>query len=118
MVNTNGIRIAHDEAFAERLAAYMPASRSTCSSTRSSAAPLMELRGADLRDIRAKALERLNRLGISTTLVVTLKKGVNDGEIGRDHRLRAAAAVRARRDVSAGPGGRAAGGLRSGDATG
>ena len=24
MVNTNGIRIAHDEAFAERLAGYMP----------------------------------------------------------------------------------------------
>ena len=30
-----------------------------------------------------QALERLNRLGISTTLVVTLKKGLNDGEIGR-----------------------------------
>jgi uncharacterized radical SAM superfamily Fe-S cluster-containing enzyme len=30
-----------------------------------------------------KALERLNRYGISTTLVVTLKKGLNDGELGR-----------------------------------
>ena len=29
------------------------------------------------------ALERLNRHGISTTLVVTLKKGLNDDEIGR-----------------------------------
>src|SRR6185436_19417536 len=28
-------------------------------------------------------LERLNRHGISTTLVVTVKKGVNDLEIGR-----------------------------------
>ncbi len=36
---------------------------------------LMDLRGADLRRIREQALERLNRLGISTTLVVTLKKG-------------------------------------------
>ena len=44
--------------------------------------PLIALRGADLRDVRARALERLNRLGISTTLVVTLKKGLNDGEIG------------------------------------
>jgi tetraether lipid synthase len=42
---------------------------------------LMTLRGGDLRDIRTRALERLNRLGVSTTLVVTLKKG--DHEIGR-----------------------------------
>ena len=52
----------------------------------------MELRGADLRDVRERALERLNALGISTTLVVTLKKGLNDGEIGTHHRLRAGAA--------------------------
>jgi uncharacterized radical SAM superfamily Fe-S cluster-containing enzyme len=44
---------------------------------------LMSLRGVDLRSIRQKALERLNRLGLSTTLVVTLKKGLNDHEVGR-----------------------------------
>jgi uncharacterized radical SAM superfamily Fe-S cluster-containing enzyme len=44
--------------------------------------PLRVLRGVDLRDVRLKALERLNQHNISTTLVVTLKKGVNDGEIG------------------------------------
>src|SRR5260370_1428909 len=43
----------------------------------------MDLRGADLRSIRMQAIEKLNRLGISTSLVVTLKKGGNDGEIGR-----------------------------------
>jgi uncharacterized radical SAM superfamily Fe-S cluster-containing enzyme len=32
--------------------------------------------------VREKALERLNRLGISTTLVVTVERGVNDGELG------------------------------------
>ena len=42
-----------------------------------------ELRGAELADIRRRAIEQLNRLNISTTLVVTLKKGLNDGEIGR-----------------------------------
>jgi hypothetical protein len=42
----------------------------------------MQLRGADLRSIRQKALERLNKLGISTTLVVTVERGVNDGELG------------------------------------
>ena len=46
-------------------------------------AALIELRGADLRSIREQAIERLNELNLSTTLVVTLKKGVNDGEIGR-----------------------------------
>src|SRR5204863_2025758 len=45
--------------------------------------PLMELRGADLRATRLHAMERLNRYDISTTLVVTLKKGLNDGEVGK-----------------------------------
>jgi uncharacterized radical SAM superfamily Fe-S cluster-containing enzyme len=44
---------------------------------------LQQLRGKDLADIRMKALENLNRLNLSTTLVVTLQKGVNDDEIGK-----------------------------------
>ena len=40
------------------------------------------LRGVDLTDTRRRALDRLNEHNISTTLVVTLKKGLNDGEIG------------------------------------
>jgi hypothetical protein len=43
----------------------------------------MELRGADLRRIREDALEKLNRHNIATNLVVTLKKGLNDHEIGK-----------------------------------
>src|SRR5260370_20461445 len=43
----------------------------------------MELRGADLRRIREDALEKLNRYNIATNLVVTLKKGLNDHEIGK-----------------------------------
>ena len=42
----------------------------------------MNLRGADLRRVREEALENLERHGISTTLVVTVKRGVNDDEIG------------------------------------
>ena len=83
MVNTNGIRIAHDEEFAKRLAGYMPDFEIYLQFDSLEAEPLLALRGADLRDVHARALERLNRLGISTTLVVTLKKGLNDGEIGR-----------------------------------
>src|SRR5258708_12390024 len=83
VVNTNGIRIAQDREFAERLAGYMPDFELYLQFDSFERAPLMELRGADLREIRRKALDQLNELGISTTLVVTLKKGLNDGEIGK-----------------------------------
>ena len=83
MVNTNGIRIAKDEAFAERLAEYMPGFELYLQFDSFKAEALLALRGADLRSVREQALEQLNRLGISTTLVVTLKKGFNDDEIGR-----------------------------------
>jgi uncharacterized radical SAM superfamily Fe-S cluster-containing enzyme len=83
MVNTNGIRIAQDEAFAARLAEFMPDFEIYLQFDSFKAEALQELRGADLRRIREQALERLNRLGISTTLVVTLKKGLNDDEVGQ-----------------------------------
>jgi len=83
MVNTNGIRIAQEREFARRLADYMPDFEIYLQFDSFERKPLMELRGADLREIRRKAVDRLNEFGISTTLVVTLKKGLNDGEIGR-----------------------------------
>lgn len=82
MVNTNGLRIAQDEAFAARLASYMPGFELYLQWDSLDRDALLHLRGADLREIRMKALERLNALGLSTTLVVTVKKGVNDGELG------------------------------------
>ncbi|ATB38832.1 molybdenum cofactor biosynthesis protein MoaA [Cystobacter fuscus] len=83
MVNTNGIRIAKDEAFAEKLATYRKGLEVYLQFDSFEREPLMALRGADLRSVRQQALERLNALDVSTTLVVTLKKGLNDGEIGR-----------------------------------
>ncbi|AMY09226.1 molybdenum cofactor biosynthesis protein A [Luteitalea pratensis] len=83
MVNTNGVRIANDEEFAKRLAGYMPDFEVYLQFDSFETASLLALRGADLRDVRSRALERLNRLGLSTTLVVTVKKGLNDGEMGR-----------------------------------
>lgn len=82
MVNTNGIRIAQDPDFAKRLADFMPQFEIYLQFDSLKREPLMQLRGADLRSIREKALERLNMLGISTTLVVTVERGVNDGELG------------------------------------
>jgi uncharacterized radical SAM superfamily Fe-S cluster-containing enzyme len=83
MVNTNGIRIAQDQAFADRLAGYMPDFEVYLQWDSFEREPLMKLRGADLRDVHRRALDRLNQLDVSTTLVVTLKKGLNDHEIGR-----------------------------------
>ncbi|MGH9544623.1 MAG: radical SAM protein [Terriglobales bacterium] len=82
MVNTNGIRIAQDEDFVKQLRDTVPDLEVYLQFDSFERAALMSLRGADLRRTREEALERLNRLGISTTLVVTLKKGLNDGEIG------------------------------------
>jgi uncharacterized radical SAM superfamily Fe-S cluster-containing enzyme len=82
MVNTNGVRIARDAAFAEKLASYMPGFEVYLQFDSLELQPLLTLRGADLRGVREQALRRLNALGVSTTLVVTLQKGLNDGEIG------------------------------------
>ncbi len=43
---------------------------------------LETMRGKDLTDVRIKALEKLNELNLSTTLVVTVQKGLNDDESG------------------------------------
>ena len=82
MVNTNGIRIATEEGFAERLATYMPEFELYLQFDSLRREPLMVLRGADLRSIRERALEKLNKLNVSTTLVVTVERGVNDDEMG------------------------------------
>ena len=81
MINTNGLRIAREAGFAERLAAYMPGFEVYLQFDSLQRDALMNLRGADLRSVRTQALEALERHNISTTLVVTVKKGVNDGEI-------------------------------------
>ena len=82
MVNTNGIRIAQDEDFVKQIAERMPDLEVYLQFDSFERDALMELRGADLRGTRQQALDRLNRYGISTTLVVTLKKGLNDNEVG------------------------------------
>ena len=82
MLNTNGIRIAQDAAFAERLGDYRGGFEVYLQFDSLRREALIDLRGADLRRIRDEALERLNRLDISTTLVMTVKQGVNDDEVG------------------------------------
>lgn len=83
MVNTNGVRIANDEGFAEKLATYMPDFEVYLQWDSFRPEVLETLRGKDLSDVRYKAIEKLNELNLSTTLVMTLQKGLNDDEIGK-----------------------------------
>ena len=82
MLNTNGIRIAAEAAFAEKLAAHQKGFEVYLQFDSLRPDPLRDLRGRDLTEVRMAAVERLNQLRISTTLVCTLKKGTNDDEVG------------------------------------
>ena len=83
MLNTNGIRIAKDLDFVKRLKTYTPDFEIYLQFDSFSDEVLMELRGAKLSDVRKQAINNLNIHDISTTLVVTLQKGLNDNEIGK-----------------------------------
>lgn len=82
MVNTNGLAIATDPAFAERLARYDKGIEIYLQFDSLRDDTLKRLRGATLADMHRRALERLEALNLSTTLVMTVVPGVNDGEIG------------------------------------
>ncbi len=83
MVNTNGIKIANDFSFAQRLKTYAPDFEVYLQFDSLDNKVLRLLRGADLAEVRKKALHHLNEVNLSTTLVVTLQKGLNDQEIGQ-----------------------------------
>lgn len=83
MINTNGVIIAKDRDFCDRLSQYMPGIEVYLQFDSFEAEALKELRGKDLREIRSGAIAHLNEYKISTTLVVTLKKGLNDHEIAK-----------------------------------
>ena len=82
MINTNGVRIAQDRPFVEQLASYSPRLEVYLQFDSMNEDALVELRGAKLNRIRHQALEALERVGLSTTLVAVVKRGVNDKEIG------------------------------------
>ena len=82
MINTNGIRIAREPGFAERLKEYEPNLEIYLQFDSFRREALQILRAADTRRIHQRALTKLNELNIATTLVVTVRRGVNDDELG------------------------------------
>ncbi|MBX2828765.1 MAG: radical SAM protein [Flavobacteriaceae bacterium] len=83
MVNTNGIKIAKEKDFAMRLKSYAPDFEIYLQFDSFENSVLQKMRGADLSDIRERAIQNLNEVNLSTTLVVTLQKGENDHEMGK-----------------------------------
>jgi uncharacterized radical SAM superfamily Fe-S cluster-containing enzyme len=81
MLNTNGIRIAEDQNFVRQLADLRPGFEVYLQFDSLRAEAHLDLRGADLTRIRHQALEALEGAGISTTLVVVVKRGINDDEL-------------------------------------
>lgn len=82
MVNTNGLRIAREPEFVSRLADYTPGLEIYLQFDSLRDEALQAMRGADLAEVHQRALEQLEARGISTTLVMTVRRGVNEDEIG------------------------------------
>ena len=83
MINTNGIRIARDPAFVEKLCELKHRLEIYFQFDSFDDDDTGLLRGQSLVETKLKALEVLGKAGIRTTLVCTLQRGVNENEIGR-----------------------------------
>lgn len=80
-VNTNGVRIAMEPGYAEKLR------EAGCTTIYLSFEGFEKSayihKGSDLTDIKLKAVERCREAGIGVVLVPTLIKGVNDNQLGK-----------------------------------
>jgi 7,8-dihydro-6-hydroxymethylpterin dimethyltransferase len=82
MLNTNGLRIAGDPAFADALAQFGDRFEVYLQFDGFEAGAHATLRGRDVRDAKRRAIEALEARGIPVTLVMTAQAGVNDRDIG------------------------------------
>ena len=82
MLNTNGIRIANDEKFVERLAQYKEDFEVYLQFDGFRKSTFLTLRAQDMTAVRERALRNLAKHDIPTTLVAVLERGVNEDEVG------------------------------------
>lgn len=82
LLNTNGRRIARDPAFAEMLSEHSGRIEAYVQFDGFEPATSLALRGEDVSVEKRNAIEALQRAGVFTTLVMTVKRGVNEHEIG------------------------------------
>ncbi|HUQ69458.1 MAG TPA: radical SAM protein, partial [Planctomycetaceae bacterium] len=82
MLNTNGVRIAHDPGFIDRLARHRKRIEVYLQFDGLRDSTYQALRGEPLAKLKQTAVEKLGQAGIRTILVTTLQAGVNGDEIG------------------------------------
>lgn len=82
MLNTNGVRIAKDEAFVEALSAFKGNFEVYLQFDGFRASTYEHLRGMDLRDVKMRAIANLTKYEIPINLTATIARGVNEDEIG------------------------------------
>jgi uncharacterized radical SAM superfamily Fe-S cluster-containing enzyme len=81
LLNTNGIRLANDDAFLSVLAKYRDRLEVYLQYDGPSASTSEALRGTDLRATKARAIERLSSARVFATLVMTVSLA-NEHEVG------------------------------------
>ena len=80
MVNTNGVRIARDDAFLDGLAKANPVIYFQFDGLRSET--YQTIRGEDLLELKMLALDRMHNAGLDAVLVAAIERGVNTDEVG------------------------------------
>jgi hypothetical protein len=83
MLNTNGLRIATDEAFVKELSRFVGKFEIYLQFDGFDDGIYRHLRGMALSEIKQQAIRNLARYKIPITLVSTIEKGINDHEIGK-----------------------------------
>ncbi len=81
MLNTNGILPAESEELCAELALFKPGFEVYLQFDSLREAAYEKIRGRKLADIKKKAIENLNKYDIPVTLVCTVVRGANDGDL-------------------------------------
>ncbi len=80
MLNTNGLRLARDDAFLAEIARVRP--HIYLQFDGFDPATHLAIRGRDLRADKERALDRCAEAGLTVTLVAAVERGVNEHEVG------------------------------------
>lgn len=83
MLNTNGLRIAHDEDFVRELASFKGGFEVYLQFDSFQNRTLKKLRGRAIHAEKERAILLLSQYHIPATLVTTVAHGMNDGELGK-----------------------------------
>ena len=87
LINTNGRRLARDAKFARMLSRFRERIEIYLQFDGPNASASLTHRGQDVTSEKTRALEAIAQAGLWSTLVMTVARGVNDGDVGAVLRL-------------------------------